>query len=92
MIQKLRTIALGTVAIAAVIVLFATGPVVATHQAQAACNNPLCREVLLKHPKTPKDSFDHPHDIPRLGNSPLRPADAFVACNQIFLIPMLKSN
>ena len=30
MIQKLR----GTVAITAVIVLFATGPVVATHQAQ----------------------------------------------------------
>ena len=34
MIKKLRTIALGTVAIAAVIVLFATCPAVATHQAQ----------------------------------------------------------
>src|ERR1700739_1592620 len=34
MIKKLRTIVLGTVAIAAVIALFATGPVVATHQAQ----------------------------------------------------------
>jgi hypothetical protein len=34
MIKKLRKIALGTVAIAAVIVLFATDPEVATHQAQ----------------------------------------------------------
>ncbi|MGA9151651.1 MAG: hypothetical protein WBZ36_13820 [Candidatus Nitrosopolaris sp.] len=38
MIQKLRTIVLGTVAIAAV--LFATGPVVATHQAQAQSRPP----------------------------------------------------
>ena len=35
MIKKLRTIALGTIAIAAVIALFATGPEVTTHQAQA---------------------------------------------------------
>ena len=33
--NKQRTIALSTVAIAAVIVLFASGPLVATHQAQA---------------------------------------------------------
>jgi hypothetical protein len=35
MIKKLRKIALGTLAIAAVIALFATGPEVAAHQAQA---------------------------------------------------------
>jgi len=33
--NKQRTIALSTVAIAAVIVLFASGPLVVTHQAQA---------------------------------------------------------
>jgi hypothetical protein len=33
--NKQRTIALSTVAIAAVILLFASGPLVATHQAQA---------------------------------------------------------
>jgi hypothetical protein len=35
MIKKLRKIALGTLAIAAVIALFATGPEVAAHRAQA---------------------------------------------------------
>jgi hypothetical protein len=39
MIKTLRKIALGTLAIAAVILLFATGPEVATHQAQATRSN-----------------------------------------------------
>jgi hypothetical protein len=61
-----KTIALGTVAIAAIITLFATGPLVVTHQAQAFFGGETNPSTGNPHPSG--EPTGNPHQGPCSGN------------------------
>jgi hypothetical protein len=70
MINKQRTIALTTMAIAAAIVLFATGPLVATHQAQAFGRFGEAQNPSTGNPHPSGEPTGNPHQFPNCSGDP----------------------
>jgi hypothetical protein len=70
--NRQRTISLSTVAIAAVITLFTTGPLVATHQAQARGFGDQNPTTGNPHPTDPTTGIEggNPHDTPSCNGNP----------------------
>jgi hypothetical protein len=70
MINKQRTIALSTAAIAAAIVLLASGPLVATHQAQAFFGGGFETNPSTGNPHPSGEPTGNPHQIPTCSGDP----------------------